>query len=108
MLESYFVDSCQLIETTRDDFGQEISAVTHQLNCRWRDITDLRRGSHTDTPDATAQVWFPAGTAVERGSILFYENAHYQIVRVTKAKRLGETAPQFVKCDVNTTMIGVS
>lgn len=108
MLESYMVDSCQLIETTVDDFGQEISGTTQTLQCRWRDITDLRRGSHQDVPDATAQVWFAAGTNVERGSILLFEGQHYQIIRLTKAKRLGETTPQFIKCDVNITNIGVS
>lgn len=108
MLESYMVDSCQLIETTRDDFGQEISGTTQTLNCRWRDITDLRRGAHTETSDATAQVWFPAGTPIERGTILLYNGEHYQVVRITQAKRLGETTPQFVKCDVNSVSIGVS
>lgn len=108
MLESYMVDSCELIQTNIDDFGQQISGVTQTLQCRWRDITDLRRGAHQDTSDATAQVWFAPSMPVARGSILKYNGEYYQVVRTTMAKRLGETAPQFIKCDVNITNIGVS
>lgn len=108
MLESYLVDQCELVETTRDDFGQEISGVTQSLPCRWRDITTVRRGSNMDNSDADSMVWFAPDAPVGRGSILLHDGDHYQVEKITKAKRLGETDVQFIKCEVNITNIGVS
>lgn len=108
MLDEYLVDECELVETTRDDFGQEISGVTQTLACRWRDITTVRRGSNTDYNDADSMAWFATAAPVKRGSILLHDGVHYQVEKITKAKRLGETAPQFIKCDLTITNIGVS
>ena len=110
MLDGYLVDSCQLVNTTRDDFGQEITGVTETLSCRWRDITEVRRGSNMDTNDAQSMVWFAAAdqSKVTKGTILFYEGQYYQVDKCTKARRLGETTVQFVKCEVNVTTIGIS
>lgn len=110
MLDGYLVDSCQLVNTTRDDFGQEITGVTETLNCRWRDITEVRRGANMDTNDAQSMVWFAAADQVKvtKGTILFYEGQYYQVDKCTKARRLGETTVQFVKCEVNVTTIGIS
>lgn len=108
MLDEYLVDECQLVETTRDDFGQEVSGVTQTLACRWRDITTVRRGSNMDSSDADSMVWFAPSAPIVRGSILLFDGVHYMVDKFTKAKRLGETAPQFLKCEVIVTNIGVS
>lgn len=108
MLESYLVDQCELIGTTVDDFGQQISGATQTLPCRWRDITTVRRGANMDNSDADSMVWLKADAPVGRGSILLYDGDHYQVEKITKAKRLGETQVQFIKCEVNITNIGVS
>lgn len=110
MLDEYLVDECQVVETTLDDFGQEITGTTTTLPCRWRDITTIRRGANMDTADADSQVWFAASAVdqVKKGTILLFEGEYYQIDKRTKAKRLGETTPQFVKCDVNKTIVGIS
>lgn len=108
MLESYFVDSCELIETSRNDFGDEIEGVTQTLSCRWRDITQVRRGQHMDTSDANALVHLPASAPVARGSILKYNGEYYQIEQITLARRLGEMDVQFIKCEMLITNLGVS
>lgn len=110
MLDGYLVDSCELVNVSRDDFGQQITGVTETLNCRWRDITEIRRGANMDTNDAQSMVWFAAAdqAKVSKGTILFYEGQYYQVDKCTKARRLGETTVQFVKCEVNVTTIGIS
>lgn len=110
MLDEYFVDECQLVGTTRDDFGQEITGVTQTLACRWRDITEVRRGANMDTNDAQSMVWFPASLkdTIKKGVILFFDGDYYQVDKRTPAKRLGETEVQFVKCEVTITTIGIS
>lgn len=110
MLDEYLVDECQLVNTTRDDFGQEITGVTETLACWWRDIKRTNRGSNTDTDDADTIVWFAAADKdkVPEGTILFYEGKYYQVDKRVRARRLGETEVQFVKCEVFTTTIGIS
>lgn len=108
MLERYFVDECELVETTRNDFGDEVQDTIETLKCRWRDITLLRRGSHQDSSDADALIHFPAGTAVDRGSILKYKGEYYQVDDITFAKKLGSTQVEFIKCGVNITHLGIS
>lgn len=108
MLDSYFVDQCDLIATTRNDFGDEVQGVTSTLACRWRDITLIRRGSHQDGNDANALVHFAPDTPVVRGSILRFKGEYYQVDDITYAKRLGETDVQFVKCGVTITSLGLS
>lgn len=108
MLENYFIQSCEVIATTRNDFGDEVEGVTETLACRWRDITQVRRGSHEDTSDADALVHFAPDTTVVRGSILKYNGEYYQVEQITYARRLGEETVQFVKCQCTITNLGVS
>jgi len=108
MIDGYLVDQCELIATTRNDFGDEVEGVTQVLPCRWRDITLVRRGSHQDTSDASSLVHLAADAPVVRGSILKYNGEYYQVDEITYARRLGETTVQFIKCGVTITNLGVS
>lgn len=108
MLDGYLVDSCELIATARNDYGDEIEGVTATLSCRWRDITLVRRGVHSDTNDANSLVHFAPDAPVKRGSILKYLGEYYQVETITQARRLGEMQVQFIKCEVTPTSLGLS
>lgn len=108
MLEDYFVDNCELVETSRNDFGDEVQGITQALPCRWRDITLVRRGNHMDNSDASSLVHLPPTAPVVRGSILKYNGEYYQVEQITLARRLGSMDIQFIKCEVNITSIGIS
>ena len=108
MLENYFVDSCEVVTTQRNDFGDEIEGVTQTLACRWRDITMIRRGSHMDGSDANVLAHFPPNAPVARGSVLKHDGEYFQVEEITFAKRLGETTVQFIKCTLTVTSLGIS
>lgn len=108
MLENYFVDKCELIQTSRNDFGDEVEGVTAIVPCRWRDITLVRRGNHMDNSDSSSLVHVPAMTPVHRGGVLKYNGEYYQIDEITFARRLGEMEVQFIKCQVSVYSLGVS
>ena len=108
MLENYFVDNCELIQTSRNDFGDEIEGVTAVLPCRWRDITQIRRGTHEDVSDADALVHLPPTAPVHRGAIIKYNGEYYQVEQITLARRLGEMEVQFIKCQMTFTNLGLS
>ena len=108
MLDNYLVQTCELITTSIDDFGQRIYASAATLNCRWRDIPSVQRDSHHESSSADSMVWFAADEVVTKGSILRFDGNYYEVERITKARKLGGTAIQFLKCDVSATIIGVS
>lgn len=108
MLEHMFVDTCELVTTQRNDFGDEIEGVTQTLSCKWRDITMVRRGSHMDTSDADVLVHFPPNAPVQRGSVLKHNGEYFQVETITFAKRPFETAIQFIKCQLTVTSLGLS
>jgi len=108
MLTQHLVDECELVETTRNDFGDEILESVETLACRWRNITLLRRGSHMDGSDADSLVHFEPDAPVFRGAILKYQGEYYQVDDITYAKKLGSTEVQFIKCGVNITNLGIS
>jgi len=108
MLDGYFVDSCELVTTQRNDYGDEIEGVTQTLACRWRDITMVRRGSHMDTNDSNVLVHFAPTAPIVRGSVVKHDGEYFQVERITFAKRLGETTVQFIKCELKVTSLGVS
>jgi hypothetical protein len=108
MLENYFVDSCELIQTSTNDFGDQIEGVTQTLPCRWRDITLVRRGNHMDNSDASSLVHLPPTAPVHRGAVLKYRGEYYQVETINFARRLGETDIQFIKCEVNVYSLGIS
>lgn len=108
MLDGYFVDSCELVATQRNDFGDEIEGVTQTLACRWRDITMVRRGSHMDGSDADVLAHFAPNSPISRGSVVKHDGEYFQVEEITYAKRLGETTVQFIKCQMTVTSLGVS
>ena len=109
MLESYFVDECTIMSSpTRNGYGDYIEGVGVVESCRWRDITTERRSTNQEIIDADAMVWLKPTTTATVGCIILHDGIHYQVERFTKAKRLGESVVQFVKCDLKITDIGVS
>ena len=101
MLDGYLVQTCQKVSTTQDAYGDHFRSLSNvTLSCRFRDITMVRRGTHEETNDSDAMMWFAPDAEIERGTIILFEEKYYQIERITKARRLGETTVQFLKCDV--------
>lgn len=108
MLDDYLVQTCKLVSPSRDEYGDYIDGEGTELACRFREINTIQRGTHRETNDSDAMIWFAAGAAVQKGNIILFEGVNYQIERINKARRLGETDVQFIKCDLKVTDIGIS
>ena len=108
MLERYLVQVCEKVNYTDDDFGQRRATTTETLACRWRDIPRRERSAQMDYEDSDSMVWFAPGTDVAEGDILLFEGQSYEIRRINRARKLGGTQVQFLKCDTRRTNIGVS
>lgn len=108
MLEEYLVDECKIVSPTRNEYGDFTDSASEVVKCRFREITTLRREVNGEIEDADAQIWFSPTENVENGTIIYYDGVYYEVERITKARRLGETEIQFLKCDLKITDIGIS
>jgi hypothetical protein len=100
MLDEYLVQTCDLVTIIKDEYGDYTESTTTSLPCRFREISTVRRSSHAELRDADAMVWFTANSGVSVADVIKFDGIHYQIERLTKARRLGESEVQFIKCDV--------
>lgn len=108
MLENYLVQTCYLVTTSRDEYGDYINGATTALSCRFREINTIRRVSNQELNDSDAMLWLAPDAAVAKGNIILFESVYYQIERITKSRKLGSASVEFIKCDLKITEVGVS
>lgn len=109
MLDQYLIQLCDLVSTTRNEYGDYIdSDYAISIPCRFRDIQTMKQGNNQELNDSDAMLWVAANSGVVRGSIIRFEGFTYQVERITPARRLGEETIQFLKCDLKVTDIGIS
>lgn len=100
MLEEYLVQSCKKVNVVRNKYGGYVEGIGTILNCRFREITTMRRNARGEIYDSDGMFWFAPSTNLVKGDILLFEGIFYQIERIWNARRLGESIAQFLKCDV--------
>lgn len=100
--------TCQLITNTRNRYGDYILSSTASVSCWFRQIDLIQRSSHAEEINADAQVWFAAGTSVEKGQLVLFANIVYQIDKINFARTPFRTGIQFIKCDLKITDQGIS
>lgn len=100
-------NTCQKVIVSRDEYGDYRQTSLQTLDCVFRIINTMRRGTHMEIDDADAMVWFPIETDVTLGTLLVKDGVYYQIERINYAQGL-RNAPQFIKCDLKITVQAVS
>lgn len=100
MLEEYLVQECELITITKNRWGDFVESSSGSLDCRFREITLAERSVHGEVLDADAQIWLEPASGVAVGNVIRFDGVDYEIDRINKARRLGESEVQFIKCDL--------
>ena len=108
MLEKYLIQQCKIVSPTRNEYGDYIEGAGTTEDCRFREISTQRRVSHAELEDTDAMLWLKSTATVNVGSIILFEEIHYQVERITKARKLGRSTIEFVKCDLKITDLGIS
>lgn len=108
MLDEHLVQECSIITPVRNRYGDYALGTSVDEACRFREISTVQRGVHSELNDSDAMLWLSAETSAVKGSIVLFDGTYYQIERLTKARRLGESDVQFVKCDLKVTDIAIS
>lgn len=110
MLEKYLVQTCKILNNVkRDEFASYIDDNTGvNESCRFRYINTIRRENHAEVSDSDAMLWLKYGTVAINGSIVLFEGVYYQIERLNRARKLGRSNVEFVKCDLKVIRVIVS
>lgn len=109
MLDKYFVQTCRKITPARNAYGDYLYDGTYEtINCRFRHIMAVQRGTHQELVDTDAMLWVSPSTEISYGDIIYYDGQYFQVERVNKARRLGSEVVEFLKCDLKITEVGVS
>lgn len=108
MLEEYLVQTCYKITEVTNEFGDKMNDAQTERRCRFREIITTRRESHADIRDADAMLWLEDGYDDNIGDVFLFENVYYEVDRITRARRLGESEVQFIKCELKIINMEVS
>jgi hypothetical protein len=90
--------TCTIIETSLNRFGDYVEQDGAQYRCRFRDITDISELPNNETTGSQAILWLDANAPVQRGTIVKIENEYFRIDRITKARKLTSSNVEFIKC----------
>lgn len=108
MLDEYFVDSCKKLVKYINEYGDYIYSEGETIACRFRYISRTNRTTGNEINETDAMLWVSTETQIARGSLILYDNVVYKIETITKARRLGETSIQFLKCELVELNLGLS
>lgn len=96
---------CSIVTTSRNRYGDWVNGVEVPAKCHFRQITTFLRMQNMEVNDADAMIWFYPDTNVSLGSTVLFDGQYYEIDRLNKARRLGESTVQFIKCDLKRTVL---
>lgn len=98
MLEHTFEQTCYLVSTKRNKYGDIDMEGSEAVSCRFRKITELDKMNNREDIRADAWLWVRAGELVEEGGVVRFEDEYYRIKRVLEARRLRGNKVFFKKC----------
>ena len=88
----------KLVQATINIYGDQISGGETNVMCRFRNITELDKGSNIEGIDtADAIVWFEPDVSIEEGSIIKVDDEYWRIERLIKARRIASSDILFYK-----------
>lgn len=85
---------------TRNEYGDYTSTSEVALPCHFRFITEQVSADTNEQIQSDAMAWFEPDSGIERKDILKIEGEFFRVERVIKARRLRETAVQFIKVEL--------
>jgi len=101
MLKKSFVHTFQKVTAVRNAFGDQefdASAATTEIMGRLRESIQIIRLANQELYTTDAMAWFAPSESIAENDILLCEEAYWRVIKLVKARRLGRTAVQFLKC----------
>lgn len=88
------------VNTTRNAYGDFIASTSASYKCHIREINQVITTSNDETVQSDAMAWFEPDADIQEQDIIKFEDTHYRVERITKARRLRNPAVLFLKCDL--------
>lgn len=101
ILNKYLKDTCTIVTEAVNKYGDHEYISEESAPCRFRYIGLLERDVHGERSGSDAMLWLKPDQGVVQGDFIKYDGDYFQIEKMTKAKRLGETRVLFLKCMLN-------
>jgi len=87
------------VTTTRNAYGDYIASGETSLPCHFREINQ-HIVDNNEYIESDAMAWFEPDSGVAEKDILKIHGVHYQVDRVFNARRLRQSAVQFIKVEL--------
>ena len=97
LLTHILKQTCYLVTTTINDYGEETYSNKTATLCRFREITGINRSPNAEQIDCDAILWLEPDENIEEGSIIEFDSKYFKVDKLTKARKFGPTT-QFLKC----------
>jgi hypothetical protein len=98
MLQHAMEQTASLINTTRNDDGDQILSSTQDFKCRFRWITELDGVSNREEMRSDALLWVQPSTDIKEDNIIKFDGDNFRVRKVTQARRLRGNKVYFLKC----------
>ena len=88
------------VTATRNAYGDYIAGGETAYSCHFREITQVGQRSGNTQIDSDAMAWFNPDAPINKLDIIKVNGVHYQVDKVTKARRLHDPATLFLKVEL--------
>lgn len=98
LLAHTFDQTCEILATTQNIYGDQVETDRVEYPCRLREITEIQPGNNREDLTGTdALLWIGPDAPIVEGSILLSEGKYWRVQRLTKARRFTSSV-LFLKC----------
>ncbi len=98
MISHTLKQTCFILHSSKNKFGDDELDIISQINCRFRHITDLDQINNQEQIRADAMLWVAPEELVFKGTIIQYNGENYRVRQITEARRLIGEKVYFKKC----------
>lgn len=101
MIDHLLVQDGQIIPTTTDKHGDQIAGSPVDIKCWFRYVTGIEKGTNQEALNGIdAIIRVSPDLDVSEGTILKVEGKYWRVDRLIKARRIGDSAVQYLKAYV--------
>jgi hypothetical protein len=98
MITHTLEQTCDILDSTRNRYGDISLENSQTVACRFRWITELDKNTNREDISAEALLWLKPDAPVEEGTVIRFGDSNFRIRRVTEARRLRGNKVYFKKC----------
>ena len=93
--------TCELLETSLNQFGGQAVESAKSIKCRFRFITELDRTQNREGIRSDALLWISPKENIIQGTLVRYNNEVFRVDQIIEARRLRGETIYFKKCLLN-------